>query len=453
MNKKLLTRIIAFVIVLSMAFTTAAMAMPCGQAKKFIRNRCSWEHVKKYVQEKDIMKGFPDGNFYEDQNVKRADAIIMIDRAFKLSALIDSINKDYKDIFDDVDENEYYFYSVYIAKALGITKGRGNNKFFPKHSVTIEEVILLIERAMEKNKYFEFDDDIDLSEYYKDLVGKDKDLDDFATRGEIAAMLYYVLTGSKYDEEVKDKYDIKKISRTIKEDEILRFDEEYGKADSIIESIEDKIDDLDYIQFTKPLNKNNNFLYDEYDEDSRSNSFVTNSDKYYVDPDRRQMALSEVTVVPKANFSGVLEIEYIAYDDEDDSYKGLIEITVEDNYKDLEDIEFTGYENTPLNFSISKFKEVFNKEYDYESNDKISFKLPDEKFGTLYFDRDGNGRLRSSEKIEAKDSFTLKQMNHVYFYPAEDYVDEKTPVAIEYTVQDKDDNLYEGEIKIYIKVK
>jgi hypothetical protein len=448
MHTKYLKRIIAFVILLSMLFTTVAMAIPYGQAKKLIRNGYNWENVEKYVKGKGIMKGFPDGKFYEDLNVKRADAIIMIDRAFKLSALVDLINREYKDIFDDVDENEYYFDAVYIAKLIGITKGRGNNKFHPKQSVTIEEVILLIERAMEKSKYFEFDDDIDLRENYKDLVEKNKDLKDFATRGEIAAMLYYVLTGSKYDGEPETEYDLKEITRTIEEDEVLAFDYEYGEKDSIIESIEDLVDDLEYVQFTKPLNKDNNFLYDEYDEDSRSNSFVTNSDKYYVDPNRRQMDLSEVTIVPKKG--GVLEIEYMAYDDEGDSYKGLIKITVEDVYDDLEDIEFTGHENTPIKFIISKFKEVFKKEFEYTSDDEISFELPDKKFGTLYFDENNDGKLKNTEKIEAKNSFKLKQMNRIYFYPAADFVDEKDPAVIEYTVEDKDGNFYEGKINIKV---
>ena len=448
MYKKYLKRIIAFVVLLSMVFTTVAMAMPYGQAKKLIKNGYRWEHVEKFVKGKGIMKGFPDGKFYEDLNVKRADAIIMIDRAFKLSALVDLLNRDYKDIFDDVDENEYYFNAIYIAKLIGITKGRGNNKFFPKQSVTIEEVILLIERAMDKNKYFEFDDDIDLRDNYKELVKKNKDLDDFATRGEIAAMLYYVLTGSEYDAEPENEYDLKGISRTILEDEVLKFDDEYGKKDSIIESIEEQVDDLEFVQFEKPLNKDNNFLCDEYDEGSRSKSFVTNSDKYYVDPNRRQMALSKVTVVPKK--SGVLEIEYMAYDDEGDSYKGLIKITVEDNYDDLDDVAFTGHENTPINFVISKFKEVFKKEFDYTTDDKTSFELPDKKFGTLYFDENNDGKLRNTEKIEAKNSFKLKEMNLIYFYPVADYVDEKEPVEIEYTVKDKDGNVYKGNIKITV---
>ena len=447
MHTKYLKRIIAFVILLSMLFTTVAMAIPYGQAKKLIRNGYSWENVEKYVQGKGIMKGFPDGKFYENLNVKRADAIIMIDRAFKLSALVDLINREYKDIFDDVDESEYYFDAVYIAKLIGITKGRGNNNFHPKQSVTIEEVILLIERAMEKSKYFEFDDDIDLRENYKDMVEKNKDLKDFATRGEIAAMLYYVLTGSKYNDEPDSKYDLKEISRTIEEDEILTFDDEYGKKDSIIESIEDLVDALEYVEFTKPLNKNNNFLYYEY-TGKGSDSFVINDRDYYVNPIGSQKALSEVTIVPKT--SGVLEIEYIAYDDEGDSYKGLIKITVEDKYDDLDDIAFTGHENTPIKFIISKFKEVFKKEFEYTSDDEISLELPDKKFGTLYFDENNDGKLGNTEKIEAKNSFKLKQMARIYFYPAADFVDEKDPAVIEYTVEDKDDNFYEGKINIKV---
>lgn len=421
--------------------------MPYGQAKKMLKNKPGWEYVQKYVKRKGIMKGFPDGKFYENLYVKRADAVVMIDRAFKLSALIDMLNRDYKDIFDDVDKNEYYFDAIYIAKLLGITKGRGNNKFFPKQSVTIEEVILLIKRAMDKNKYFEFDDGIDLWEDYKDLVGKNKDLDDYATRGDIATLLYYVLTEGKYDEE--SEYDLNEIQVTIQEGEVLRFDDEYDKKYSLVESIEDEVDDLEYVQFTKPLDKNNNFLYYSYDSSSRSNSFVTNGNKYYVDPTRKQLALSDVTVVPKKD--GILEIEYLAYDDEGDSYKGLIKITVEEKLGELEDITFTGYENAPISFNISKFKEVFKEEFDYSSSDKISFKLPDKKYGALYFDEDNDGELEKSEKVEKDDIFKLKQMNLVYFYPAPDQVDDEKTIEIKYTAEDRDGNLYEGKINIVVK--
>ncbi len=445
MQTKYFKRIIAFVIVLSMVFTTVAMAMPYGQAKKLIKNKYSWPQVQKYVKGRGIMKGYPDGMFRENDKVKRADAIIMIDRAFKLSALIDIINRDYKDVFDDVDKNEYYFDAIYIAKLLGITKGRGNNKFHPKQAITIEEAILLIERAMDRNKYFEFDDDIDLRGNYEK-----KELDDFATRGDIAEMLYYVLTGSKYNG-VPQEYELEEISRTIKEDEILRFDDEYGRKDSIIDSIEDKVDDLAYVQFKKPSDKANDFLFDDYDGSRRSNSFVTNDNKYYLNPNKRQMDLAEVTIVPKANFSGVLEIEYIAYDEEGDSYKGLIKITVEGKYDDLDDITFTGYENTPIKFIISEFKKVFNKEFEYTPDDEISFKLPDKKSGTLYFDENKDGELKNTEEIKADNSFKLRQMNLIYFNPAKDYVDEKEPVEIKYTVEDQDGNLYDGKINVRVK--
>jgi hypothetical protein len=447
MKTKYLKRIVAFVIVLSMVFTTVAMAIPFGQAKKMLKNGYSWDYVQKFVKRKGIMKGYPDGKFYENQYVKRADAIVMIDRAFKLSALIDILNRDYKDMFDDVDINEYFYEAIYIAKLLGITKGRGNNKFFPKQSITVEEVLLLIERAMDKNKYFEFDEDIDLWEDYKNLLGKNKNLKDYATRGDIATLLYYVLTGGQYDEE--SEYDIDDIQLTIEEGEVLRFDDEYDKKDSLVETIEDEVDDLVYVQFTKPSDKNNNFLYYDYDSSSRSNSFVTNKNKYYVDPERKQLDLSKVTIVPKK--AGALEIEYLAYDDEGDSYKGLIKITVEEKRGELEDITFTGYENAPISFSISKFKEVFKKEFDYSSNDKISFKLPDKKYGALYFDEDNDGELERNEKIEKDDIFKLKQMNLVYFYPAPDQVDDEKTIEIEYTVEDGDGNIYEGKIKILVK--
>ena len=94
---------------------------------------------------------------------------------------------------------------------------------------------------------------------------------------------------------------------------------------------------------------------------------------------------------------------------------------------------------------------MFKKEFDYSSNDKISFKLPDKKYGALYFDEDNDGELERNEKIEKDDIFKLKQMNLVYFYPAPDQVDDEKTIEIEYTVEDGDGNIYEGKIKILVK--
>lgn len=436
MYTKYFKRIIAFVIVLSMVFTSVAMAMPYGQAKKFIRNGYSWEKVQKYVQGKGIMKGFPDGKFYENLYVKRADAIVMIDRAFKLNALIDSLNIDYEELFDDVEVGEYYFHSIYIARALGITKGIGNNKFNPKHSVTIEEVILLIERAMGKNKYFEFDEDIDLREDYKELVGKGpngktKDLKDFATRGEIAAMLYYVLTGSKYDgEPVDEEENEDKITRTMKENEELKFDVKYDNKDSLIENIEDLIDDdLDYVKFTKPLNKDNSFLYYDYDEDDSSHSFVIKGKEYYVKTIGKQMDLSEVTIVPKT--TGVLKIEFTAYDKDDKPYDGIIEITVEPMLGELlideNDIDDFAEE-------VKGYLEEFD-EYDFE---EIIFEKLDEDDD---YDLKIEGRIRS---LFGR-NISFERLGKVKFIDGDDF---DGTTSLKYTVTTDDGLKFTGLIEI-----
>ncbi len=430
MYTKYFKRIIAFVIVLSMVFTTVAMAMPYGQAKKFIRNGYSWDEVKEYVQGKGIMKGFPDGNFYENLYVKRADAIVMIDRAFKLNALIDSLNIDYEELFDDVDVDEYYFHSIYIAKALGITKGIGNNKFNPKHSVTIEEVILLIERAMEKNKDFEFDEDIDLREDYDELVGENKKLSDFATRGEIAAMLYYVLTGSEYKagpEEEEENED--KITRTIKENETLIFGKKYDNKDSLIEDIKELVEeDFDYVKFTKPLNSDNDFLYYDYNEDSNSNSFVRNGKEYYLEPDtdEDELDLSEVTIVPKT--TGVLKIEFTAFDGEGDSYEGIIEITVEPMLGELkidEDDDFA----EEVKGNLEEFDE-----YDFE---KIIFEKLDK-------DDDYDLKIEGSTRSLFRRNMAIERLVKVVLETSEDFDGAK----LKYTVTTDDGLRFTGLIEI-----
>jgi len=74
-------------------------------------------------------------------NITRADFICILVRALGLNAEITSN-------FDDVKPTDYFYKEVGIAKALGIAKGTGNNRFDPRSQITREEMMVFAARAL-----------------------------------------------------------------------------------------------------------------------------------------------------------------------------------------------------------------------------------------------------------------------------------------------------------------
>jgi hypothetical protein len=58
----------------------------------------------------------------------------------------------FKDNFSDVKESDYFYKEVGIAKTLGITTGVGNNRFDPYKSITREEIMVLVNRCLNRVK-------------------------------------------------------------------------------------------------------------------------------------------------------------------------------------------------------------------------------------------------------------------------------------------------------------
>lgn len=88
-----------------------------------------------------IVKGMPDGSFGAAQPIKRGDFILMLARAFAFPASAG-------DCFGDVPADSYYHDAIAAAKALGIAKGYGTGYFYPESSITRQEALTLLQRAM-----------------------------------------------------------------------------------------------------------------------------------------------------------------------------------------------------------------------------------------------------------------------------------------------------------------
>ncbi len=118
-----------------------------------------------YLYERGIVQGSGNGYYNPNASLSRGDFVLMLCRAFGLSA-------DYQGNFDDVDADSYYSGAVATAKALKIAKGQGG-KFNPKASLSRQDAMVLLVRAMEAAG-------IDLDEAEESV------LDGFADRNQIS---------------------------------------------------------------------------------------------------------------------------------------------------------------------------------------------------------------------------------------------------------------------------
>ncbi len=436
MKSKVL-RIISSTVALSMIFTTAAFAMPAKKDKwkthPKIQHRTyqkieanDYEDALNLLIRMKIVKGYGNGDFGLSGNIKRADVIVMIARMLDQYGVIDEDDYDdkseeFKDIFEDVDFNEYYYESVKIAKKLGIAKGDG--KYFrPGNPVTIQEAIWLIQRSGEiLNVDFEDDKIEELEEIYKD------ELNSFAKRRDVFWMMFYILNDYDYDEKEDDINDIK---ADVENGEQLNFKDSW-----FTEALDDVTDDdIEYVKFELP--ESGGKLYYDYDEDQNENSLVSEVTKYYLGRYEKNI-IRNITFVPEEYFKGEVTVKYTAYTEED-SYDGSMIIKID-------------YDNLKLiTYEISENEYVRIDEDDFEDFvDTVKFIIPSEKQGVLYYDSDGDGKPESKEAVTRTKTYDIDDVDCIMFKPNQGFDGE---VVIKYYAEEKSsDKEYEGEIKITVE--
>lgn len=121
-----------------------------------------------------IVNGVGGTKFNPDANTKRADFIVMLVKALGLES-------DATDNFADVRADKYYAKSLAVAKELGIATGVGNNKFNPEGTITRQDMMVLIDRTIDKlglstnadtSVLNSFADSSQISPYAKDSVAE-----------------------------------------------------------------------------------------------------------------------------------------------------------------------------------------------------------------------------------------------------------------------------------------
>lgn len=105
--------------------------------------RGNWaEKEIKYLYEKDIVKGFPDGLFYPNNEVTRAQFAAFINRVFDFTE-IGNVS------FVDVTPGAWYMGEISRAVAAGYLQGDGNGHVFPNRTITRQEAAVMLARAFD----------------------------------------------------------------------------------------------------------------------------------------------------------------------------------------------------------------------------------------------------------------------------------------------------------------
>ncbi len=161
-----------------------------------------------------VINGVSDHEFAPQANIQRADFVVLITRLLGL-------NNAASENFSDVNAEAYYYHAVGTAKAMGIVAGAGDNKFNPQESISRQDMMVIIQRALQitgqSNKLTahtgktlrDFNDSTSVAGYAQDSVeylisrglvsgdGKNINPVNHTKRAEVAALLYKLLAQIK----------------------------------------------------------------------------------------------------------------------------------------------------------------------------------------------------------------------------------------------------------------
>lgn len=96
-----------------------------------------------FTAARGIVQGVGGGRFEPDANVKRADFLIMVMRAYGIEP-----DKEITDNFADAGD-KYYTAYLGTAKRLGLVSGVGNNLFAPEERISRQDVFVILYRILD----------------------------------------------------------------------------------------------------------------------------------------------------------------------------------------------------------------------------------------------------------------------------------------------------------------
>ena len=187
---------------------------------------------------------------------------------------------------------------------------------------------------------------------------------------------------------------------------------------------------------------NQGTLYYRYASESDTGAGVGN-ENYYVSPGLGQMALSDITFVPKDDFSGTAVISYIGYASGTNFFQGTIEVTV----AELDGVSYSVTGSRPVQFNPDDFNRLCKNRTGRDLS-YVVFSLPDSDRGTLYY------RYLSQESpgtlVSASDQYKYSgtpALADVSFLPRSGY---NGTVVISFTGYDVNQDSFRGRVEIKV---
>lgn len=184
-------------------------------------------------------------------------------------------------------------------------------------------------------------------------------------------------------------------------------------------------------------------LYYRYQNQGDTGFGVGTGERYYLSPSLGQMDLSDVTFVPKDDFSGTAVINYTGYADGSTFFQGTIEVRV----GEWEEIYYSTKGNQPVQFVADDFNRLC-KVYKGRDLDSVVFSQPDNQAGGLYYQY--ISAQQPGTKVDSAKQYRRNgtpSLSNVYFVPGGNY---KGEVIVPYTAYDVNGSSFRGRVKIKI---
>lgn len=184
-------------------------------------------------------------------------------------------------------------------------------------------------------------------------------------------------------------------------------------------------------------------LYYRYQSDSDTGAGIGTGERYYVSPPVGQRSISDITFVPKPDFSGTAVIHYTGYADGSTFFQGTIEVRV----AELQEISYSVTGQKPVQFNVQDFNNQCRiktgRDLDY-----VVFSQTDSDRGTLYYNYISESN--PGTKVESGKGYRRNgspSLGNVYFLPNSGYTGE---VVISYTGYDVNGDSFRGRVKISV---
>lgn len=176
---------------LATALALALLTGPALAASPFpdVDENAEYAEAVEYLKDVGIMQGDDKGNFNPNQTVTRAEMATIICR------MLDETDLTVSNVFSDVPTNHWA--NKYVAKAarLGIVNGYGSGLFGPNDTVTYEQAVTMIVRAMGLEEaaleYGGFPNGyIEVADMYGFTQGLSAQAGEKMARGQVAILVY-----------------------------------------------------------------------------------------------------------------------------------------------------------------------------------------------------------------------------------------------------------------------